>query len=232
MAMEGHSLLANALLLSQSLREAINSLTSFRVLELEEMITDEVRGDGLRLDPTKLTIDVSRSGYSSKQVEHLLLSKHNIQIEKSTYNTLTVLITIGATRSKLNRLFLALENIEKMSGRYLGPSASIPTDFALSLSSIRFVPRMAFYCEGERLALRESVNRIASAMVVPYPPGIPLLVPGQIITPEIVAELQCYREYDVEIHGLSEGMLTVMTAEEERRLEALGFGLDENSEEP
>ena len=83
--------------LSDSLRRSINSLEKFRVLGLEDLVADEVRGDNVRLDRTKLTIDVSGSGYDSREIEHILLTKHNIQIEKSTFNTLTVLITIGAT---------------------------------------------------------------------------------------------------------------------------------------
>lgn len=226
MVMEGYSLLSRSLELSNSLRQAINSLKRFRVLEVEDLISDELKNDRIRLDRTKLTVDVSQSGYSSKEVEHLLLSKHGIQIEKSTFNTLTVLITIGATHSKLNRLFLALENIERMSGnRNEGHTNGAPPDFQLSLSPIRFKPRDAYYCDGERIMLRHAGGRIATNMIVPYPPGIPLLVPGQVITPEIIETLQSYRDYGVEIHGLSEGMLSVMSTAEEQDLLQRGLGL-------
>jgi arginine/lysine/ornithine decarboxylase len=118
MVMEGYSLLSGALKLSDSLKKSINSLQKFRVLELEDMISDEIKDDHINLDRTKVTIDISKSGFSSKEVEHLLASKHDIQIEKSTFNTITILITIGSTRSKINRLFLALENLELLSGQY------------------------------------------------------------------------------------------------------------------
>ncbi len=182
MAMEGFGMLQRILDLSDSLRRSINSLEKFRVLDLEDLIADEVRGDNLRLDRTKLTIDVSGSGYDSREIERTLLAKHNIQIEKSTFNTLTVLITIGATTSKLNRLFIALENIERMSGsRREADSAKARREFRLELSPIKYRPRFAFYCDGEKIPLREAEGRIATAMVVPYPPGIPLLVPGQVV---------------------------------------------------
>ncbi|MDD8025105.1 MAG: aminotransferase class I/II-fold pyridoxal phosphate-dependent enzyme [Acidobacteriota bacterium] len=229
MAMEGFGLLQRILDLGDSLRRSINSLRKFRVLGLKDLIADEVRGDNVRLDRTKLTIDVSQSGYDSREIERILLTKHNIQIEKSTFNTLTILITIGATTSKLNRLFIALENIERMSGsQRVADSVKAMREFKLELSPIRYRPRFAFYCDGERIALRESEGRIATAMVVPYPPGIPLLVPGQVISRGIIEELAAYREYGVEIHGLHDGLVSVVTAAEESELARQGYQMGDN----
>ncbi len=222
MAMEGYSLLSRSLELSRSLRAAINGLTKFRVLDLEDLGSSEISADGVRLDPTKLTIDVSASGFTSREVEHLLLSKHNIQIEKSTFNTITVLITIGATHSKLNRLFLALENIEVVSGNTTGSKNGMPLEFRLATSPLLFRPRSAFYCDGEAVPLRDAAGRVSTRMIVPYPPGIPLLVPGQTITSEIVDALQSYRDYHVEIHGLSENLIYVMTESEQEGLSRRG----------
>jgi len=224
MVMEGYTLLQRTLDLAETLRKSINSLKKFRVLGLEDLISDEVRQDKVRLDPTKITIDVSQSGYTSKEIEHLLLTKHSIQIEKSTFNTLTILITIGSTYSKVNRLFLALENIERMSGsRRSSESSKILREFKLSLSPIRYRPRFAFYADGENLPLRDCVGRVATSMIVPYPPGIPLLVPGQVITEEIVNALMTYRDFGVEIHGLSEGLLKVISKAEEAELSQQGY---------
>ncbi len=223
MAMEGYALLQRTLELAAALKKSINALKKFRVLELEDLLSDEVRNDGIRLDPTKLTIDVSASGYSSKEIEHLLLTKHNIQIEKSTFNTITVLITIGSNYSKLNRLVLALANIQRMSGaRRESESAKTLRDFKLSLSRIRFLPRYAFYAASESVPMRDAAGRVATAMVVPYPPGIPLLVPGQLITEDILNALMTYRDYGVEIHGAPDGLLKVMTPAEEERLAGQG----------
>jgi len=230
MVMEGYSLLSRALKLSDSLKKAINSLKKFRVLEVEDMISDEIRDDNVKLDRTKITIDISKSGFSSKEVEHLLLCKHDIQIEKSTFNTITILITIGSTQSKINRLFLALENLELLSGNIVESKNGIMNDFKLALSPIKFKPRYAYYCDGEHLHLGSATGKICTSMVVPYPPGIPLLVPGQLITEEIIQALQTYREYNVEIHGLHDGMVKVMTEEEETDLTGRGYSIKDLSE--
>ena len=229
MVMEGYTLLQRTLDLAESLKRSVNSLKKFRVLGLDDLISPELQGDNIRLDPTKLTIDVSKSGYTSREIEHLLFTKHNIQIEKSTFNTISILITIGSTYSKLNRLFLALESIERMSGSAReSDSIKVLREFKLSLSPIRYRPRFAFYSDGDKVPLRDSVGRVATSMVVPYPPGIPLLVPGQIITEEIINALMMYRDFGVEIHGLHDGLITVLTGAEEVELSSKGYEMDNN----
>ena len=228
MVMEGYSLLQRVLELSDLLRQSISSLNKFRVLSLEDMISPEIKNDNIRLDRTKITIDISRSGYSSREIEHILLTKHNIQIEKSTFNTITILLTIGATYSRINRLYLALENIEKRTGnRRANGSEQILKKFSLKVSPIRFRPRFSFYADTEELPLEDTRDRISARMVTPYPPGIPLLVPGQIVTGEIINTLQMYRNYGIEIHGLENGLIKVMTREEEERLNQRGFNIDD-----
>ncbi len=221
MVMEGYTLLSEKLEMSGALKKAINSLEKFRVLDLRDLISEEIANDNVRLDRTKLTIDVSKTGLTAKEVEHLLETKYNIQIEKTTFNTISILITIGATQSKMNRLYFALENIEKSTGNNrAGSYDKILKHFHLTLSPMMFRPRYAFfYCEGEKVLLREAKDRVATTMVVPYPPGIPLLVPGQLVTSEIIETLETYRDYGVEIHGISSGSeLSVMTKAEEEEL--------------
>lgn len=227
MVMEGYSLLSRAFKLSDELKESINSLKMFRVLEKDDLISDDIKGDNIRVDKTKMTIDISKSGYTSKEIEHLLVTKHNIQIEKTTFNTLTILLTIGATYSRINRLYLALESIEKSAGNRakVNGNSKIIKDFKLTLSPIKFRPRFAFYADSEEVPLKESVNRVSTMMVTPYPPGIPLLVPGQLVTDDIVNALGMYRDYGVEIHGLHNGLIQVMPKSEEERLKKEGFSI-------
>ena len=227
MALEGFTLLSRSLEMSESLTKAVNSLKKFRVLELKDLISDEIKNDRVRLDKTKLTIDVSQTGMTAREIEHILSNKYNIQIEKTTFNTISVLITIGATQSKINRLYFALENIEKNSGNSLAQTkGKILNHFKLTLSPMRFRPRYAFfYCTGEKIMLKDAKERVSTAMIVPYPPGIPLLVPGQLITAEIIEILDFYRDYGVEIHGLNNGEISVMKLEEEEELTRRGINI-------
>ena len=188
--MEGYKLLSRTLELAAEVRNLVNSTQVFRVLELDDLLPAEVRSDGIRLDPTKVTIDISGCGYTVEDLQKVLFERYNIQVEKSTFNTLTMLLTIGTTRSKVSRLYDALMRIarEGRPPRRLVQSPDIP-----AFTKLRVLPRDAYYCGGELLPVfdeRERVNRaltgrICADQIVPYPPGIPVLVPGQLVTAKI-----------------------------------------------
>ncbi len=231
--MEGYKLLSRTLALARELREQINSTRVFRVLELADLLPEEVRGDGIRLDPTKVTIDISGCGYTVDDLQKELFERFNIQVEKSTFNTLTLLLTIGTTRSKVSRLYDALMRIarERRAPRRLVQTPEIP-----GFTRLRYLPRDAYYCGGELVSVfdeRERINkalagRVCADQIVPYPPGIPVLVPGQLITAEIVDYLGdlLHSHKRMELHGIVQAgylpCVRVLTAGEEQTLQGTG----------
>ena len=230
--MEGYKLLSRTLELAQEVRKLINSTKVFRVLELEDLLPEAVRHDGIKLDPTKVTIDISGCGYTVEELQRQLFERFNIQVEKSTFNTLTLLLTIGTTRSKVSRLYDALMRIarERRAPHRLVQSPEIPP-----FTKLRYLPRDAYYCGGELVPVfdeRERINRrlagrVAADQIVPYPPGIPVLVPGQLITNKIVDYLGSllHSHKRMEMHGVvHEGYvpcIRVLRPEEERALHRL-----------
>jgi len=231
--MEGFKLLSRTLDLAKEIRKLINSTKIFRVLELEDLLPEQVRHDGIRLDPTKVTIDISGCGYTVDDLQKVLFERYNIQTEKATFNTLTLLLTIGTTRSKVSRLYDALMRIarENRAPRRLVQTPEIP-----AFTKLIFLPRDAYYCGGELLPVldenervnRKLAGRICADQIVPYPPGIPVLVPGQLITrkvAEYVANL-LRSQKRMEMHGIvHEGYvpcIRVLKAAEEKSLTRLG----------
>ncbi|MFN0315065.1 MAG: aminotransferase class I/II-fold pyridoxal phosphate-dependent enzyme [Burkholderiales bacterium] len=206
---EGYKLLRRTLQLARELRAQINSTGVFRVLELEDLLPEEVREDNVQLDPTKVTVDISECGYTVEELQHELFERYNIQVEKSTFNTISLLLTIGTTRSKVSRLYDALMRIarEGRSARRLYKSPEIPR-----FTQLRYLPRDAFYCGGQLISIFDEQdkinpalnNRVAADQLTPYPPGIPVLVPGQVITQEVAQYLagllRSHRR--VELHGV------------------------------
>src|SRR5690349_15410591 len=231
--MEGYKLLSRTLELAKELRAQINSTGVFRVLELEELLPEEVKHDNIRLDPTKVTVDITSCGYTVEDLQRQLFDRYNIQVEKSTFNTLTLLLTIGTTRSKVSRLYDALMRIarEGRAPRRLYRFPEIP-----GFTRLRYLPRDAFYCGGELVPLvnekdnirRELLGRACADQIVPYPPGIPVLVPGQVITREILQYLVglLRSQKRVELHGIVyDGYLPclrVLKSSEERGLQKIG----------
>ena len=230
--MEGYKLLQRTLMLADELREQINSTGVFRVLELDDLLPEEVRGDDIRLDPTKITVDVSSCGMTVDELQNELFTRFNITVEKSTFNTLTLLLTIGTTRSKCSRLYDALMRIarEKRAPRRLYRSPDLPP-----FTHLVFLPRDAYYATGELVPLlddndqinRGLAGRVSCDQIVPYPPGIPVLVPGQKINDNIVEYLVRYLRVQnkVELHGVVyQGYvpsIRVLSAQEESQLASL-----------
>src|SRR4249920_1287835 len=230
--MEGYKLLSRTLELAGEVRELINSTKVFRVLDLDDLLPEAVRHDGIRLDPTKVTIDISGCGYTVDDLQKVLFERYNVQVEKSTFNTLSLLLTVGTTRSKVSRLYDALMRLarEKRAPRRLVRSPEIP-----AFTKLRYLPRDAYYCGGELVPVfddKERVNRalaqrVCADGIVPYPPGIPVLVPGQLITPKVshyVANLlrsQKRREMHGIVHEGYVPCIRVLKPEEEKSLRRL-----------
>lgn len=231
-SLEGYKLLKRTLELAAELRQQINSTGVFRVLGLDDLLPDEVKDDGVRLDPTKVTVDISRCGLTVEELQRELFDRYNIQVEKSTFNTLTLLLTIGTTRSKVSRLYDALMRIarEGRAPRRLYQTPDIP-----GFTRLRYLPRDAFYCGGHIVPLldeKDQVNgalagKVSADQITPYPPGIPVLVPGQEITAEIIQYLVALVRSPkrVELHGIVHDgylpCLRVLTAAEEDGLKRL-----------
>src|SRR5207248_9104318 len=106
--MEGYKLLSRTLELATEVRKLINSTKVFRVLELEDLLPPEARHDGIKLDPTKATIDISGCGTTVEDLRKQLFERYNIHVEKSTINTLALRLTVATTRSDESGLSAAL----------------------------------------------------------------------------------------------------------------------------
>ncbi|MFV0277495.1 MAG: aminotransferase class I/II-fold pyridoxal phosphate-dependent enzyme [Parahaliea sp.] len=223
LSLEGYGLLRRCLGIAGRLREGIDRTGVFRVLSLEDMLPAELAGDGIRLDPLKLSVDCSASGFSAREVQLALFEDFGIQVEKATHNTLTVLVTIGATQGKVLRLLNALQKLAAGKGgaaergsdtaavkdRETAPDSALPP-----LSPFARLPRDAFFGPAREVAVAAPeggvnpllVGAVSADQVVPYPPGIPALNPGQIISREVAAFLLALHRSGsgIELHGLVE----------------------------
>lgn len=207
--MEGYKLLQRVLGLAEELRAQIDSTGAFRVLTLEELLPQEARHDGIRLDPTKITVDISACGMTVDELRDELFDRFNITVEKSTFNTITLLLTIGTTRSKCSRLYDALRRIarERRAPRRLYRAPVLPP-----FTELDALPRDAYYSTGELVGLLDDneqlngalVGRVCADQIVPYPPGIPVLVPGQRIDRQAIEFLvRSMRVHGtMELHGV------------------------------
>ena len=157
---------------------------------------------GYLKDPLKIVL-MLRSPTACAAFKKALLKSH-IQWEKSTSTTILFLVTVGTAEEHFEDLFRVCRLNRELIGR---PEASGSDDAVVSeaVSGQPVVlPRDAALCDGEFVTLEASVGRIASQFLVPYPPGIPVFVPGLRITEAMVALVKGVIETEGAgaVHGL------------------------------
>jgi arginine/lysine/ornithine decarboxylase len=179
-ATKGKELLDKAIDLAEYAREEINKIPGLYCFG-KEVLTKK---GAYAFDPTKLTICCRDLGITGYELDQILADKYHIQVEMSDlYNALAV-GSFGDTREKIDSLLFALREISlEYSGilRKRCEVIDIPQipDQVLS-------PREAFNSSKVSLPLDESAGQISGEFLLAYPPGIPVLCPGERITPEII----------------------------------------------
>ncbi len=266
MELEGYGLVSNAMQVALEIRRRVNShpLISkyFKVLNNAEMIPAEyrvsglddfndnqvtwkdaveaVRDDEFLLDPTRMTLTCGAAGFDGTAFKNLLADQFNIQVNKTSRNSILLQSNINNSRSDIALLIRVLHEIatdidaslkdggeakqEVFNERVRSLIEDVPNlpNFSRFDDRYRSDPtnatlqgdiRTAFYdaykmseCEHIRLESNEVDERlkngpelVSANFVIPYPPGFPIMVPGQVITEEII---EFMRKLDVkEIHG-------------------------------
>ncbi|HUL56143.1 MAG TPA: hypothetical protein VLT60_04050 [Usitatibacter sp.] len=266
MELEGYELVQRAIQLAIELRRDINShpLISkyFHAATAEEMIPAQYRqsgftdfgapgwnvaktikaldGDEFFLDPTRITLLCGGAAMDGSQFKGLLAAEYDIQLNKTSRNSVLVQININNTKSDAAHLIKALADISRALDKRLAEGGGAEqANFAARVKSlVEDVPdlpdfsrfhdafrenpkgssnegnmRAAFYlaadpaaCEHLKINSKELDERlkngpelVSAKFVIPYPPGFPIMVPGQVITQETITFM---RKLDVkEIHG-------------------------------
>jgi len=266
MELEGYGLVHNAIEIALAIRQAIgrHPLISkyFHVLGSDKMVPDQFRESGFTdfldpgsnwvaawrsfkddefcLDPTRMTLVCGTAGFDGTQFKKLLADRYNIQLNKTSRNSVLLQSNINNTRSDVAHLIRVLVEISSEIDRRLAESGpNVRKEFDARVKSLMTdVPdlpnfshfhdafradagprtnegdiRGGFYsaynaegCEYIRLAdpeidrrLKEGPDLVSANFVIPYPPGFPIMVPGQVITQETIDFM---RKLDVkEIHG-------------------------------
>ncbi len=202
MATEGEKLLDKAIRLAEEARAKIQKIPGLACFGRDDLPEDGGRRTGL--DVTKLTISVKNLGLSGFQVSHLLNSVYNIQVEMADPFHVLVIVSIGDRKDDLNRLVEGLREIAKAHD----PPQAAPGLEKIGLpplvNEVAMTPREAFFAKPRFLPLRESPGHVSAEIVTVYPPGIPLLVPGEVIRHETVDYLAEMSALGAVIDGLDD----------------------------
>ena len=205
MATEGPALLSRTIALAQETRARLNAIAGLRCFG-SEMVG---RKGVFDFDPTKITVTVKDLGYTGYEASELLRRRYNIQVELADLFNVVALFTIGTDREAADRFVGAFEEMAR-DDRPLdmyAPSGILERrlrrgNFALPPNPpMRMLPRQAFLADTELVKFRESAGRICAETLTPYPPGIPVIAPGEELTSEIIEYLRHELKAGVRIQG-------------------------------
>ncbi|HOA03450.1 MAG TPA: hypothetical protein PKI09_00735 [Dermatophilaceae bacterium] len=146
--------------------------------------------DGPGVDPVKVCLVLSGTGADGTQIEADLIARR-MPVELADRDTIVAMVTLADTPTTLRRLEDALvELVEVHRGTPRPTAASI----AWSVAPQQVCPpRAAFFARQETVAAARAVGRTCGELVAPYPPGIPVLAPGELITEETMSALRAAR---------------------------------------
>lgn len=184
MALRGEELLGRTLALAAGFRQQMADVEGLWVLD--GRLSDS-QPSVFDIDPLKLVITLAGTGASGFDVERDLLEA-GVRLEMADRETLVPLLTIGDDERTVGRLTDALKrSVERRRGTPRETSSS--TVWRLRPETA-MDPRDAFFAPRERVSAERAVGRICAETAAPYPPGIPALAPGEVISAELLEGLR------------------------------------------
>ena len=185
-ALNGKDIFRRVADMARYAREEINEIGDYYAFSRELINGDSV----YNFDITKLSVHTIDIGLAGIEVYDLLRDEYDIQIEFGDIGNILAYISVGDRLQDLERLVSALAEIRRrfkrdkagmLSQEYIAPEVVI-------------TPQKAFYSEKKPLPIGKAVGHICSEFVMCYPPGIPILAPGERITPDIYDYIRYAKE--------------------------------------
>jgi arginine decarboxylase len=202
MVEHGAELLGAVVALSRSVREEISGIEGLEVMG--EEVVDE--GFAHEIDPLVLTIDVRGLGITGFQAAELARARHHVDFGAADSCRVTARLTHSDDAGTAEILIGALRAlVDDADGLERSGTLDYPSAEGLQLETV-MLPRDAFFAEVEQVPVEEAAGRIAAELVTPYPPGVPVLGPGELISQEALDYLRS---------GVEAGMLIAEAADPE-----------------
>ncbi len=178
LALDGEAVFKKVQKFAEYAREEINEIGDYYAYSREIINGDSV----FDFDTTKLSVNTLALGLAGKEVYDLLRDEYDIQIEFGDLGNILAYISVGDKNKNIERLISALAEIRRLYKKDttgMLESEYISPEVALS-------PQEAFYADKISLPTNDCEGEICCEFVMCYPPGIPILAPGELITREVI----------------------------------------------
>lgn len=178
LALDGKTIFKRVSALANYAREEINKIGGYYAFGIELINGDSV----FDFDHTKLSVYTRDIGLAGIEVYDILRDDYGIQIELGDIGNILAIISVGDRELALERLVSALAEIKRL---YLRDKTGM-FDHEYINPEVVMAPQQAFYSDQRSVAIKDSTGYICGEFVMCYPPGIPILAPGERITTEII----------------------------------------------
>ena len=182
------------------MKDLMNNIFEFKneIYKLENIKIDETK------DYTKIFLNTKKLGITGHDLERILRQDYNIQVELSNYYGVLLIATIGNTREEFLKLKEALFEIDNIYNKeYCLKDVSYPVKLPKKILS----PRQAFYMDKKNVKIENSVGKISGEYIIPYPPGVSLVSPGEEITQEVISYIIECKSKGMNINGVKDSEL-------------------------
>ncbi len=186
LSLNGKEIFAKVLSLASYARQEVNKLEGFRAFG-----RDIINGDTVfDFDETKLSVHTRAMGLAGIEVYDILRDEFGIQIEFGDIGNILAIISVGDRELEIERLLGALSEIKRRFSKE--PMNMLDHEYINPL--VAMSPQKAFYADKRTVAITQSSGKISAELVMAYPPGIPILAPGERITEEIIDYIRYAKE--------------------------------------
>lgn len=186
LALKGVEIFEKVKNFSQYARDEINAIGDYYAYSKELINGDSV----FDFDTTKLSVNTLELGLAGIEVYDLLRDEYGIQIEFGDLENILAYISVGDKTKNVERLISALGEIKRLYKK--DKSGMLESEYINPI--VEMSPQKAFYSNKESRQLDKCVGEISAEFVMCYPPGIPVLAPGELITNEIIDYIKYARE--------------------------------------
>ncbi|WP_404786073.1 aminotransferase class I/II-fold pyridoxal phosphate-dependent enzyme [Altericista sp. CCNU0014] len=187
MSADGPALMSQTLAIARTARAGIGKIAGLSILQKPEAPT----AGFFDLDPTRLTVDVSALGLDGFRADEICTEQFGIVAELPTLRHLTFIVSLGNRSEDIDRLFYALRHLPQQSTLATHKVSRLagwpPTTHICHPARS---PREAFFAPRVSVPIDRAPERVSAETLCPYPPGIPVILPGEAIAPEAIAFLQ------------------------------------------
>jgi len=199
---EGATRLERLINFIQKFKKDISGLSGIEVLS-------DDNSQICRHDTTRLVMNFAKRGITGFDVEHFLYDNYKISVEMADFENVVCLCTISDEYDNFKKLHAAIRHLDLLKSQYIKPD--IKLNYVFCAHKKHMEPQDAFDSKGIDVNIENAVNFTSKYPIVPYPPGISIIMPGEIISEDVVQYIQYVLLCDGKVEGIVNGKVKVIT---------------------